>query len=57
MAATADNLRAGKYPFTQELSIVIHGELSKELAAIIKEVQTGQELKEVGKKYELVPRN
>ncbi len=57
LAATAENLRAGKYPFTQELSIVTHGELSKELAAIIKEVQTGQEFKEVGKKYELVPRN
>lgn len=57
LAATAENLRAGKYPFTQELSIVTHGELSNELAAIIKEVQTGQEFKDVGKKYELVPRN
>lgn len=57
LAATAENLRAGKYPFTQELSIVTHGQLSTELAAIIKDVQTGQEFREVGKKYELVPRN
>jgi phosphate transport system substrate-binding protein len=57
LAPTAENLKSGKYPFIQELSIVTHGELSPELAGIIKEVQTGQAFKEVGKKYELVPRN
>jgi phosphate transport system substrate-binding protein len=57
LAPTAGNLKSGKYPFTQELSIVTHGKISSELAGIIKEVQTGQAFKEVGKKYELVPRN
>jgi phosphate transport system substrate-binding protein len=57
LAPTAENLRAHRYPFTQELSIVTHGEISSDLAGIIKEVQTGQAFKEVGKKYELVPRN
>lgn len=54
---TAENLKSGKYPFTQELSIVTHGEISDELAGIIKDVQTSEAFKEVGKKYELVPRN
>lgn len=57
LAPTAENLREGKYPFTQELSIVTHGEISNDLAGIIKDVQTSKAFKEVGKKYELVPRN
>lgn len=57
LAATAENLRKGEYPFTQELSIVTHGEISSELSAIIHDVQTGQEFREAGKKYELVPLN
>lgn len=57
LAPTAENLKSGKYPFTQELSIVTHGEISDDLAGIIKDVQTSKAFKEVGKKYELVPRN
>ena len=57
LAPTAENLKSGKYPFTQELSIVTHGEISSDLVGIIKDVQTGQAFKNVGKKYELVPRN
>ena len=57
LAPTAENLKSGKYPFTQELSIVTHGQISSELAGIIKDVQTSPAFKAVGKKYELVPRN
>lgn len=55
LAPTAENLKSGKYPFTQELSIVTHGEISSDLAGIIQDVQTGGAFKNVGKKYELVP--
>lgn len=57
LAPTAENLKAGKYPFTQELSIVTHGPISSDLSGIIKDVQTGPAFKAVGKKYELLPRN
>ncbi|MGE5242084.1 MAG: substrate-binding domain-containing protein [Bacteroidota bacterium] len=57
LAPTAENLRSGKYPFTQDLSIVTHGEISGDLASIIKDVQTSQEFKQVANKYQLVPRN
>lgn len=57
LAPTAENLKSGKYPFTQELSIVTHGEISSDLAGIVKDIQTSRAFKDVGKKYELVPRN
>lgn len=54
---TAENLKSGKYPFTQELSIVTHGEISGDLAGIIKDVQTSQAFRQIANKYQLVPRN
>jgi phosphate transport system substrate-binding protein len=57
LAPTAENLKSGKYPFYQELSIVTHGAVSSDLAGIIKDVQTSPAFREIAKKYQLVPRN
>jgi phosphate transport system substrate-binding protein len=57
IAATAENLKAGKYPFFQEQSIVTHGTVSPALAGMIREVQHGAAFREVARKYELLPLN
>lgn len=57
LAPTAENLKSGMYPFTQDLSIVTHGEISGDLTSIIKDVQTSPGFRQVAKKYQLVPRN
>lgn len=55
VAPTAENLKAGKYPFYQEQSIVTHGAVSPTLAGMIREVQGGAAFRAVAKKYELLP--
>ncbi|MFW2438833.1 MAG: substrate-binding domain-containing protein [Arenicellales bacterium] len=52
---TADNLRAGRYPFYRVLSAVTNQQASPDVMAIIKRVQTGPEFSKVAKDYELVP--
>jgi phosphate transport system substrate-binding protein len=52
---TADNLRAGRYPFFRVLSAVTNQQASPDVMTIIKQVQTGPEFSRVAKEYELVP--
>lgn len=55
VAPTADNLRAGSYPFHRVLSAVTNQQASADVMAIIDRVQTGPEFSRVAKEYELVP--
>jgi phosphate transport system substrate-binding protein len=55
VAPTADNLRAGSYPFYRVLSAVTNQQASADVMAIIDRVQTGPEFSRVAKEYELVP--
>ena len=55
VSPTADNLSAGRYPFYRLLSAVTNQQVSADVMAIIKRVQTGPEFSSVAKKYELVP--
>jgi len=55
ISPTADNLRAGHYPFYRELSAVTNHQASADVIAIINRVQTGPEFSKVAKEYELVP--
>lgn len=52
---TAENLSNKRYPFYQQQSIVTHGALSAPLAKMIHAVQTGQDFRNIAKKYNLVP--
>lgn len=52
---TADNLRAGRYPFYRLLSAVTSPQASPDVMNIINRVQTGPEFSRVAKQYELVP--
>jgi phosphate transport system substrate-binding protein len=55
IAPTAENLKAGTYPFFQEQSIVTHGPMSPALSGVIREIQNGAAFRAVAKKYELLP--
>jgi len=55
VSPTADNLRAGRYPFYRVLSAVTNKQASPDVMAIINRVQTGPEFSRVAKQYELVP--
>jgi ABC-type phosphate transport system substrate-binding protein len=52
---TADNLRAGRYPYYRVLSAVTNKQASPDVMNIINSVQTGPEFSRVAKQYELVP--
>ncbi len=52
---TAENLRAGRYPYYRLLSAVTNQQPSPDVMNIINRVQTGPEFSRVAKQYELVP--
>lgn len=54
---TGQALARKAYPFYRQLSIVTHGKVSSDLSKIIKDVQTGPDLKKVAKRYNLLPKN
>ncbi|NIP72497.1 MAG: hypothetical protein GWO16_05450 [Gammaproteobacteria bacterium] len=56
-APTAEALKAGRYPFYQQLSAITHGKVSKELDALLLDAQTSDELRRVARQYEFVPLN
>jgi ABC-type phosphate transport system substrate-binding protein len=51
---TAENLRAGKYPFFRNLSAVTDRKPSEDVLTVIREVQAGPAFDAVAKRYELV---
>lgn len=55
VSPTADNLRAGRYPYYRVLSAVTNQQPSPDVMNIINRVQTGPEFSRVAKQYELVP--
>jgi ABC-type phosphate transport system substrate-binding protein len=52
---TPANLRAGKYPFYRQLSVVTDERPSEGVLSIIKEVKTGSAFKRVAQRYSLLP--
>lgn len=44
------------YPFYRQLSAVTHGKISSDLEKILKDAQSGPDLKKVAKKYNLLPK-
>jgi len=57
IAATAENLKSGKYPFYRQLSAVTSRNPSPDVVKLIKEAQTGPAFRRVAKQYQLLPLN
>ena len=57
VAATAENLKSGKYPFYRVLSAVTSRNPSPDVVKLIKEAQTGPAFRRVAKQYQLLPLN
>ncbi|HEB59187.1 MAG TPA: hypothetical protein ENJ01_08195 [Gammaproteobacteria bacterium] len=55
VAPTADNLRSGRYPFFRQLAAVTNEHPSREVLAIIREVQQGPAFRRVAARYQLLP--
>ncbi len=56
-AATAENLKAGTYPFYRTLSAVTIKSASSDVMTLIREVQHGKAFRQIAQKYELLPLN
>lgn len=54
---TVDNIRTKRYPFFRSLSVVTNQHPSKDILAIIKEVQTGPAFDAVAQRYNLLKLN
>jgi len=57
VAPTSENLASGKYPFFRTLSAVTNRTPSSDVMKIIEEVQKGESMRMIAKKYELLPLN
>ena len=56
-AATAENLKAGTYPFYRTLSAVTIKSASSDVMRLIRKVQHGKAFRQIAQKYELLPLN
>lgn len=56
-AATAENIKAGTYPYYRTLSAITIKSASSDVMKLIKEVHHGKAFSRVAKKYELLPLN
>ncbi len=56
-AATAENLRNGKYPYYRQLSAITTVKPSQDILKLIKAAQHGSAFKKIAEKYNLLPSN